>query len=87
MHVGKLIEILQKADPAAPVRFWVDSGTEADLITIYDDNRDDNEEDEFPVSLGADCVNIDLELLEELNGYSETDDESIPYYGAGDDGD
>lgn len=60
MHVRQLMEILSKADPAAPVRFWIDEDTEVELIEIYDDDCPDDRPD---VAEGADCVNIDLDSL------------------------
>lgn len=73
MYVGELIAILKKADPAAPIRIWVGDNVEAEVLDIYDD---DCSEDEPDIAVGADCVNIDLELLEEL-GPSDEDDRTL----------
>lgn len=80
----KLAEILMKAAPEAEVRFWSANGEEADLLGVYDDTTDDD--DEFAlVAEGADTVNFDFEpiLDDELPAAS---DEELDAVGAGDDG-
>jgi hypothetical protein len=73
MYVGELIALLSKADPAAPIRFWVGDDVEAEILDIYDDDCDPDEPD---ISVGADSVNFDLDLLEEL-GPSDEDNRDL----------
>lgn len=78
MHVQELMDILKKADPAAPVRFWIDDDTEVDLLQVYDDECPDDAGPDELVTLGADCINIDLEYLDDISDKGYADDE-IPF--------
>lgn len=77
----KLAEILMRAKPDAEIKFWSADGEAADLLGVYDDVTEDDDEFNL-VAEGADTVNFDFDPIFVDDGLPVVPE----VVGAGDDG-